>query len=185
MQVLLEAQLEGLAHGADDALGEALTALQDVAGCGGISVRGVRVASAGWHSSAGPRPPPPDLTSLVDGILGYIGHVIRHVLQRDGGGGISWTRLGQPGRDAGLQLQLCGGQELSGLQGTEGTRNPPPAPGLTVSPPDAKEMDCMWWLAMIWPERDTRGHWGRLGSVTRPGPQGGDLKRSWTGSPPG
>jgi len=49
VQVLFEAQLEGLAHGADDALGEALTALQDVAG------------------------------SLVDGILGYIGHIIRHV----------------------------------------------------------------------------------------------------------
>jgi len=21
---------------------------------------------------------------------------------------------------------------------------------MSVSPPDAKEMDCMWWLAMIW-----------------------------------
>lgn len=31
-------------------------------------------------------------------------------------------------------------------------------PGLTVSPPDAKEMDCMWWLAMIWRERETRHH---------------------------
>lgn len=105
VQVLFEAQLEGLAHGADDPLGEALTALQDVAGWGGFSLRGIRAASAGWHSGAGPRPPhPPDLTSLVDGILGYIGHVIRHVLQRDGGGGVSWTRLGQPGRDAGPQL---------------------------------------------------------------------------------
>lgn len=33
VQVLFEAQLEGLAHGADDALGEALAALQNVAGC--------------------------------------------------------------------------------------------------------------------------------------------------------
>lgn len=38
VQVLFEAQLEGLAHGADDALGEALTALQDVAGCRGLFV---------------------------------------------------------------------------------------------------------------------------------------------------
>lgn len=35
VQVLFEAQLEGLAHSADDALGEALAALQDVAGWGG------------------------------------------------------------------------------------------------------------------------------------------------------
>lgn len=34
MQVLFEAQLKGLAHSADDALGEALAALQDVAGWG-------------------------------------------------------------------------------------------------------------------------------------------------------
>lgn len=44
VQVLFEAQLEGLAHGADDALGEALAALQDVAGWGA------------WHSISGPRP---------------------------------------------------------------------------------------------------------------------------------
>lgn len=34
VQILFEAQLKGLAHGADDALGEALAALQDVAGWG-------------------------------------------------------------------------------------------------------------------------------------------------------
>jgi hypothetical protein len=34
VQVLLEAQLKGLAHGADDALGKALTALKDMAGWG-------------------------------------------------------------------------------------------------------------------------------------------------------
>lgn len=59
VQVLFEAQLEGLAHGADDALGEALTALQDVAGCRGSWSRSISIASAHWHRGPqGPRPPP-------------------------------------------------------------------------------------------------------------------------------
>ena len=81
---------------------------------------------------------PAGLTSLVDGVLGHIGHVVRHVLGREG----------SPGRilsNAGVEPMATGDRRA---------RSHPPVPGLTVSPPDAKEMDCMWWLAMIWPERD-------------------------------
>lgn len=56
MQVLFEAQLKGLAHGADDALGKALAALQDVTGWGSSgSISGV---STGCGSSPRPHPPP-------------------------------------------------------------------------------------------------------------------------------
>lgn len=70
-------------------------------------------------------------------------------------------------------------QQYSGGSPRAWAEGPPPTPGLTVSPPDAKEIDCMWWLAMIWPGRHTvKGlpFWGRaylgFGSITIPGPQG-------------
>lgn len=91
VQVLLEAQLEGLADGADDALGQALTALQDVAGCGDVGH-----AASKPHGRAPATGPPPaspgSLTSLVDGVLGDVGHVIRHVL----GAGRGQLDLPQP-----------------------------------------------------------------------------------------
>lgn len=54
---------------------------------------------------------------------------------REGMGGRSpWARI--PGRPP----QQCRRQRARCL---------PAQPLLTVSPPEAKEMDCMWWLAMI------------------------------------
>lgn len=86
---MLEAQLEGLAHSADDTLGKTVTALQDVASWGGHSVS---VPVALQHSPApGPRPwAPTQLTSLVDGVLGNIGHIVSHVLEK-------WTVFSSPG----------------------------------------------------------------------------------------
>lgn len=54
VQVLLEAQLEGLPHGADDTLGETLTAFQDVAGWGGHS--GGMPVTLQHSPAAGPGP---------------------------------------------------------------------------------------------------------------------------------
>lgn len=56
VEVLFEAQLKGLAHGADHALGKALTAFKDVAGWEG-GARQDTVAAAP-HT---PRPPRPHL----------------------------------------------------------------------------------------------------------------------------
>ena len=102
VQVLLEAQLKGLSHRVDDALRQPIAALQDVAGCKqtGEWTDGLSLPPASQQPlkepPAAPHSPPRgallqpsssllralgiSVTSLVDGVLGDVGDVVRGVL---------------------------------------------------------------------------------------------------------
>lgn len=118
---------------------------------------------------------PGGLTSLVDRVLGDVGHVIRHVL------GAGRGQLDLPGPPTGIPSRppqqyremgqwmwaqgTLGGLwgRMRGSRGRRGGRQgcrSTPIPGLTVSPPDAKEMDGMWWLAMTCGGRRHTRSWG-------------------------
>lgn len=102
VQVLLEAQLKGLSHRVDDTLCQPIAALQDVAGCKqtGEWTDGFSLPSGSQQLLKKPPAAPHtplrgallqpsssllcalgiSITSLVDGVLGDVGDVVRGVL---------------------------------------------------------------------------------------------------------
>lgn len=138
MQVLFEAQLKGLAHSADDALGEALAALQDVAGWGSFGDT-ASVWPGSWHTlHRAPLPHPLGLTSLVNGVLSDIGHIIRHVLGREGAGGRGQLDLpGPTGPDSWLSI--------SRKAGNRGAQAHPPSPLPCHRPTRRRWTACGGW----------------------------------------